>query len=86
MKKFKLTIIITIALLGVSMLFSCAQCSQDPVTEEPAETTTASGVEIVTVPDQKVYVYYDLNGDGEVNNNDVIILLWHTLFPSDYPL
>ncbi|MBE6600220.1 MAG: hypothetical protein E7640_03350 [Ruminococcaceae bacterium] len=74
MKKFKLTIIITIALLGVSMLFSCAQCSQDPVTEEPAETTTASGVEIVTVPDQKVYVYYDLNGDGVCDDGVILNL------------
>ena len=28
----------------------------------------------------------DLDGDGKVNNEDVAYLLWHTLFPEDYPL
>ncbi len=28
----------------------------------------------------------DCNGDGYVNNEDVIHLLWHTLFEEDYPL
>ena len=28
----------------------------------------------------------DFNKDGLINNNDVILLLWHTLFPEDYPL
>lgn len=74
MNKFKLTIIIAIALLCATMLLSCAQCSKAPVTEAPPETTFASGVEIVTVPDQKVYVYYDLNGD-DVCDEGVILNL-----------
>jgi len=28
----------------------------------------------------------DFNEDGEVNNDDVLKLLWHTLFPEDYAL
>ncbi len=28
----------------------------------------------------------DLTGDNAVNNDDVVLLLWHTLFPEDYPL
>lgn len=28
----------------------------------------------------------DINGDGNVDNLDVEYLLWHTLFPEDYPL
>ncbi len=28
----------------------------------------------------------DCNGDGYINNEDVIYLLWHTLFEEDYPL
>ena len=28
----------------------------------------------------------DLDGDGSVNNKDVEYLLWHTLFPTNYPL
>ncbi len=28
----------------------------------------------------------DINCDGVVNNDDVVLLLWHTLFPEDYPL
>lgn len=29
---------------------------------------------------------YDVNCDQQVNNDDVVLLLWHTLFPGDYPL
>jgi len=28
----------------------------------------------------------DLTGDSSVNNDDVVLLLWHTLFSEDYPL
>ena len=28
----------------------------------------------------------DLNADGEINNEDVAYLLWHTLFTEDYPI
>ncbi len=28
----------------------------------------------------------DITGDGEVNNDDVVMLLWNTLFPEEYPL
>jgi hypothetical protein len=28
----------------------------------------------------------DMNGDGEVNDKDVVYLLRHTLFPEVYPL
>ena len=28
----------------------------------------------------------DMNGDGTVNNKDVEYLLWHTLFPANYPI
>ena len=28
----------------------------------------------------------DITADGAVDNNDVVLLLWHTLFPEDYPL
>ena len=28
----------------------------------------------------------DLTGDGEVNNDDVVLLLWNTLFPEEYPV
>ena len=28
----------------------------------------------------------DLNKDNKINNDDVISLLWHVLFPEDYPL
>ncbi len=28
----------------------------------------------------------DITGEGEVNNDDVVLLLWHTLFPEEYPL
>ena len=32
------------------------------------------------------YAKYDLNRDGVVDSKDVAYLLWHTLFPSSYPL
>lgn len=28
----------------------------------------------------------DYTGDGSINNEDVAYLLWHTLFPDDYPI
>ena len=28
----------------------------------------------------------DITEDGSVNNDDVVLLLWHTLFPEDYPI
>lgn len=28
----------------------------------------------------------DMNSDSQVNNEDVVALLWHTLFPEEYPL
>lgn len=28
----------------------------------------------------------DFDKDSLINNNDVVLLLWHTLFPADYPL
>jgi hypothetical protein len=28
----------------------------------------------------------DLDGNGSIDNQDVEFLLWHTLFPEDYPL
>jgi len=34
----------------------------------------------------RVEIPGDLNGDGQVNNEDVVLLLWNTLFPVDYPL
>lgn len=46
----------------------------------------------ITVADQNIiqdialFLLGDLNGDGEINNQDVIQLLWHTLFPENYSL
>lgn len=34
----------------------------------------------------KLFLIGDVNLDGEVTNDDVVLLLWHTLFPEDYPL
>ena len=28
----------------------------------------------------------DINGDTEINNNDVVALMWHVLFPEEYPI
>lgn len=28
----------------------------------------------------------DMTGDDQVNNDDVVLLLWHTLFPEEYPM
>lgn len=28
----------------------------------------------------------DITADGQVNNDDVVLLLWHTLFPEEYPI
>lgn len=28
----------------------------------------------------------DLDGDDSINNSDVVLLLWHVLFPNDYPI
>ena len=36
--------------------------------------------------DQPQGVPGDLTGDNQTNNEDVVLLLWHTLFPKDYPL
>lgn len=38
------------------------------------------------IPYQQGDVFGDLNGDKWVNNDDVVLLLWNTLFPEDYPL
>ena len=58
-----------------------------------------SGKQVVTVTYQGCTEYFtvevpevpattpgDFTGDNTVNNDDVVLLLWHTLFPEDYPL
>lgn len=40
----------------------------------------------ITVKNPVSVLKGDMNGDGVVNSNDAIYLLFHTLFPSDYPL
>lgn len=32
------------------------------------------------------YTLGDITGDGQINNDDVVYLLWNTLFPDQYPL
>ena len=38
-----------------------------------------SGITTLTLPG-------DLTGDEQVNNEDVSYLLWHTLFPDEFPI
>jgi len=61
-----------------------------------------SGKQVITVTTQECTEYFtientaieppvvsipgDLNGDDTANNDDVVVLLWNTLFPEDYPL
>jgi len=40
----------------------------------------------ITVKNPVVALKGDMNGDGAVNSDDAIYLLFYTLFPSDYPL
>ncbi len=40
----------------------------------------------VTVTDEPAFAPGDVNGDGEIDDNDVEYLLFYTLFPEDYPL
>ena len=37
-------------------------------------------------PAEEVTIAGDITGDGEVTNEDVVALLWHTLFPEENPL
>ena len=46
--------------------------------------TTSVGTE--PTPPETETVPGDLTGDKEVNNDDVVLLLWHTLFPEEYPI
>lgn len=34
----------------------------------------------------KTCSFGDLTGDGKVTDEDAVYLLWHTLFPTRYPL
>ncbi len=61
-------------------------------------TATVAGTDVVYIIENKTgveqkytvelikYIPGDCNGDGYVNNEDVIHLLWHTLFEEDYLL
>ncbi len=35
---------------------------------------------------EDVFVTGDMTGDGQVTNDDVVLLLWHTLFPEEYDI
>lgn len=63
------------------------------VTEGDEIQITVSGYDptgAVSYPTAEITVYAtmagDLNSDGEVNDADVVLLLWHTLFPDRYTL
>ena len=48
--------------------------------------TVCNGDAVYTAVFHSISKAGDLNSDGAVDNEDVILLLWHTVFPEDYPL
>jgi len=57
----------------------------------PALYKTAEGAmhyttSVGTEPIEPETVLGDMTGDSKVNNEDVLLLLWNTLFPTEYPL
>lgn len=53
-----------------------------PTVPEETEPTVPEETE----PSEPETVPGDLNGDDRVSNEDVVKLLWHTLFPEEFPL
>ena len=51
-----------------------------------AQFDAATGRPAAEMPPVIPTVIGDLDRDSSVNNNDVVVLLWHTLFPEEYPL
>lgn len=47
---------------------------------------TSNSAEIPNGSQNPVMKNGDLDGSGQINNLDVAYLLWHTLFPEDYPV
>lgn len=50
------------------------------------EVTVFQGDVVYTAVFRPVAVKGDVTGDNTVNNDDVVLLLWNTLFPEDYPI
>lgn len=70
-----------------SAQISCIRCDS---TQEQALPATGhsyeNGICIYCQAADPDFIKGDLNGDGRVSNNDVVLLLWHILFPEDHPL
>ena len=69
---------------------TCYDCDYTSYKELPlAEHTYVDGVCSVcqqSAPETPEYLPGDFNGDNAVSNEDVIALLWNTLFPEENPL
>lgn len=63
----------------------------NPAQEEDGDIRVPIGSLPTTAPTEPsvpapAHIAGDINDDTQVNNEDVVLLLWHTLFPEDYPL
>ena len=73
-----------------SLTITDTQSSQSPWTvgntyQVAVSLGNMAGTVKITITERK-YVPGDCDGNGTVNNEDVIYLLWHTMFAESYPL
>lgn len=62
------------------------ECSTCGGQTDKAEHSPADGDGSTCTVCGKLYLPGDFNGDNKVTDADVIYLLWHTVFPEDYPI
>ncbi len=48
--------------------------------------TQVTNLKSVILPKLEADLKGDIDQNGQINNDDVVLLLWHTLFPDEYPL